>query len=883
MVNDKYFNVDIDDPRAGAIAEVMSNKTAKKILSLIAEKELSESDIASELSLPLNTVGYNINKLLKAGLIEKSKTFFWSVKGKKIPTYKLSNKKIVISPKRLISAPTVMIASILGAILIIALLLTLGNNNNLIIGNNQSSGNGIDDKLNQFSSYEELDSFLKNRTDSINNNNYNINIGFGEEMAVATADARSLKAGGATGGSADSYSETNVQVEGVDEPDFVKNDGKYIYTVSGNKIVIVDAYPAEQMRSISEINVSGVQNIFVNEDKLIVFMPGYETYYANDLIGGIAEKMIAPCYGYGCGGYSQSKTQVLVYDISDRKNPTLEGNYSFDGNYVDARMIGDNIYLVSQQYLYNYGVPRPVYSVDGIEKAVNIDEIYYSDEYDESFVFTYVNAVDLKEKNVEVKVYLIGASGTIYVSENNIYLTSQKWLSYDKQTEILIKEGIIPLMPNSYKNQINEIWESGNYSYEKQQMIMKLVYKYAASLGNGDEGSDFNKKLAESMERTQVKISKEHQKTVIHRIEVDGLDIEYKSAGEVPGYLLNQFSLDEYQGNLRVAVTTGSWGGNTLNHLYVLDDSLEIIGSVEDLAQGERIYSSRFIGDRVYMVTFRQVDPLYVIDLSKPDKPEVLGYLKVTGYSSYLHPYDKDTIIGIGMDADEQGRVSGVKVALFDVSDVSNPVEKAKYAIKSEGQWTWSSSEALYEHKAFLFDKEKNLLAIPIQYSYYSGDRYRQWNGAYVFYIDENSIELKGKVTHVEEYKPKYGPAKDELIVAERKDYSGSTWTKTGEDEWNGSYDPKVLVGVSSRDYSEYVGSYGTQNNEWIDQLPGGVDYAPYDYDWQKRIQRSLFMDNVLYTISQSVIKANDIDDLNEISKLELGYAEYYYPGPILY
>lgn len=873
-MSEKYFNIDIDDPRAGAIAEVMSNKTAKKILSLIAEKELSESDIASELKLPLNTVGYNIDKLLKSGLIEKSKTFFWSVKGKKIPTYKLSNKKILISPKRMIPKMSMtVIAAIIGIIAIIAFIGTI--NQKLNVGINGSE----DSSLNQFSSYSELEKYLQEK---VNQSNSGWDRTYADSVNTAASIAGAEMKTSEDQGASD-YSQTNVQVVGVDEPDIVKNDGKYLYIVSGNKIVIVDAYPAEQMHNISEINASGVQNIFVNGDKLVVFMQGYETYYANDLIGGIAEKIIAPCYGYGCGGYSQSKTQVLVYDISDRKNPSLESNYSFDGNYMDARMIGNNIYMISQQHLYNSGVPRPLYSVDGVEKAVDIDRIYYSDEYDENFVFTYINAIDLEEKNVEVEVYLLGASGTIYVSENNIYLTSQKWMSYDKQTEILIKEGIIPLMSNSYKNQINEILESDGYIYEKQQMIMKLVYDYAASLGKTDEGSDFNKKLVESMEKAQIKISKEYEKTVIHKINIDGLDIKFEATGEVPGYLLNQFSLDEFNGNLRVAVTTGGWSGNTLNHLYILNDNLKIVGSVEDLAKGEKIYSSRFIGDRAYMVTFRQVDPLYVIDLSKPDKPEVLGYLKVTGYSSYLHPYDENMIIGIGMDANEQGRTSGVKVALFDVSDVSNPVEKAKYTIKSEGQWTWSSSEALYEHKAFLFDKEKNLLSIPIQYSYYSGNRYRQWNGAYVFYIDENSIELKGKITHVEEYKPKYGSAKDELVGAERKDQYGNTWIKIGEDEWNDSYNYQVLESISSRDFSGYTEDYVIQGNEWIDQFPGGINYEDYNYDWQKRIQRILYMDNVLYTVSQGMIKANALEDLNEINKINLGYLEQYYPGPILY
>jgi hypothetical protein len=335
--------------------------------------------------------------------------------------------------------------------------------------------------------------------------------------------------------------------------------------------------------------------------------------------------------------------------------------------------------------------------------------------------------------------------------------------------------------------------------------------------------------------------------------------------------------LDEYDGNLRVALTTGDiWGGgNSLNHLYVLNDNLEIIGAVEDLAKGERIYSARFMGDRAYMVTFRQTDPLYVIDMSVPDKPEVLGYLKVTGYSGYLHPYDENNIIGVGMEADENGRVSGVKIALFDVSDVSNPIERAKYVIKSEGQWGWSSSDAIYDHKAFLFDREKNLMVLPIQYSYYVGDRYNEWNGVYVFYIDREKIELDAKITHIEPYKPKYGYARDAEIGEERKDYSGVVWTKVSEDLWR-----------AESQYNDYKSQYSNQGyyynpyeqgNEYVDSFPGGIGY--YDpYSWSKRIQRSLFMDSNLYTVSLGMIKANNLITFEEIENVEIDYGQEYYP-----
>ena len=290
---------------------------------------------------------------------------------------------------------------------------------------------------------------------------------------------------------------------------------------------------------------------------------------------------------------------------------------------------------------------------------------------------------------------------------------------------------------------------------------------------------------------------------------MDGRNIEYKTAGEVPGHVLNQFSMDEHDGYFRIATTTGSWRIETANHLYVLDSGLEVVGKVEDLAAGERIYSTRFMGDKGYMVTFRQVDPLFVIDLSSPTNPQVLGYLKVPGVSDYLHPYDDTHIIGIGRDATEEGRMLGMKLALFDVSDFSNPVEVSKYIIGESG----TSSEALYDHKAFLFDRDRGLLVIPVSLS---EERYIQsWEGAYVFGIYTTSgFTLKGRVTHQNE--------------------TNMTETEYGYKYWE-------------------------------------------NYDYNARVRRSLYMDDVLYTVSNRMIKMNDLNDIdNEINKVELPYATYY-------
>ncbi len=198
--------------------------------------------------------------------------------------------------------------------------------------------------------------------------------------------------------------------------------------------------------------------------------------------------------------------------------------------------------------------------------------------------------------------------------------------------------------------------------------------------------------------------------TVIHKIGINNGAITYLAKGEVPGYLKNQFAMDEYDGNLRVATTSDVWtsrGQYEYNNVFVLDSAMKTIGSLTHIAEQEKIYSTRFIGDRLYMVTFKRIDPFFVIDLSTPSSPKILGKLKIPGYSDYLHPYDKNLIIGIGKETatNDWGGVStkGLKLALFDVSDVEHPRQVGKVEIGDSG----SDSAALSDHRAFLFDKNK--------------------------------------------------------------------------------------------------------------------------------------------------------------------------------
>jgi len=236
--------------------------------------------------------------------------------------------------------------------------------------------------------------------------------------------------------------------------------------------------------------------------------------------------------------------------------------------------------------------------------------------------------------------------------------------------------------------------------------------------------------------------------TVLHRISVNGSTVKYEATGTVPGHVLNQYSMDENQGYFRVATSSSGFGSSLETNVYVLDENLRTVGRLEGLSPGELFYAARFMGDRAYLVTYHNTDPLYVLDLHNPSSPTVMGSLIVAGYSDFLQPYDQTHLIGIG----KVGVHTTVKVSLFNVTDPTNPVETATYTVP-----TWySDSPALKDAKAVLFDKTNSLLVIPIdgsQYAYYqaastSTGQCSNGSSAYVFNVTSASLTLRGTVTH---------------------------------------------------------------------------------------------------------------------------------------
>jgi len=606
---------------------------------------------------------------------------------------------------------TVTIATLLIAAGIVSVLMVSNDS-----WENQNEPNPL---LSRFSSYEELKEYVKSTR---NQRGYAYE--GGDALFLTSASPSTAGASADSGFSAKpDYSSTNIQVEGVDEADIVKTDGRYIYVVSGNEVVIVQAYPADEARIISRIVTDNEPiELFINGQRLVVFeSPRTTDSYWYDMTREYYRPQPAA-----------SQTTIKIYDISMPSNPVLIRSVSTSGYYFDSRMIGEYVYAITSEYLrfVEDDVILPVLEKEGVQKRVEATEIGYFGTTAPSYSFTTIFSVDIKNEGVGYDVYLTDAAQHMYASTENIYLTSN------------------------------------DYSYSAQ-------------------------------------------KTWIHKVSIDSGQIQYLVSAEVPGRVLNQFSMDEYNGHFRIA--THEWGKDTKVH--VLNDELDAVGKLEGIAPGEQMHSARFMGDRCYLVTFKKVDPFFVIDLEIPYAPKVLGELKIPGYSDYLHPYDENHIIGIGKDTADMGSFAwyqGVKMSLFDVTDVENPKEMAKYIIGDRG----TDSYALRDHKAFLFSYSKNLLIIPVDLAEIDESKYPNgvppnasgehvWQGAYVFRLTlEKGFELKGRITHIED---------------------------TGE-----------------------LGNSG------------------YYYSSPHSIKRSLYIDKDIYTVSQKMIKMNSMDTLQEVNKITI-------------
>lgn len=606
-------------------------------------------------------------------------------------------------------------------------------------------------ELPTFSSCNELAQVFRTYQEQ-SERNYSEGIGLFDMMTTQKATSPT---GGIGGAEEADYSQTNVQVEGVDEADIVKSDGEYLYILkeTNPEVVIMKAYPADKAEVVSRITFDTLESpseIFISDNNLMVIGN------LNDGKGirPMAESEIYPYY-------NSNVTFVNIYSIFNRENPSLKRELQFEGSYQTSRKIEDYAYLVINDYKY-WSEPledEPELLLPQYQDGEDSQPLCDCNEIKTVLPFeqpNYLNiiAISLSDYEKEIdKEVLLGGSDNVYASLQNLYVAN-----------------------TSYEQEDNLLREMFNYIYPTKETT--TIYKFTLNKGS----------------------------------------IEYQTKGEVDGWVLNQFSMDEYDNYFRIATTEGhvSRGGeSSSNNVFVLDQNLKITGLIENIAPGEQIYSARFMGKKGYVVTFQKVDPFFTMDLSDPQNPQILGQLKIPGYSDYLHPIDENHIIGLGknaIEAEEGGFAwyQGIKMAIFDVTDFANPKELFKTEIGDRG----TDSYALNDHKAFLFDKEKELLVIPVMLAELTSEQKASseepniygdytFQGAYVYKVNlEDGFKYQGRITH---------------------------------------YDN----GFEQDQYYYYYGD-------------------------DKSIKRALYIDDVLYTVSGEMVKMNELENLQEVKKINL-------------
>ena len=535
------------------------------------------------------------------------------------------------------------------------------------------------------SSYDELKKVIEERRAAASAS------GYGGGYWVKGDDARDEEVPAASNGmseqfgagGADDYSVTNVQVEGVDECDFVKTDGKYIYILSGTDLAIGSPNGDGTFSLLSRVQIfeSNGDSYDYYSDETGEYEYRYRSEDFNGMyVEGTTVVMITNTWGYHeYGGVDEhhydnyNLVNAYFYDVSDPEMPAFITMLSQDGNYLDSRMYNGTLYLLSSYWSYNSEDDDNPYVpwvyTDGVKSRIAVEDIAIL-PVEGSDACTVVCAYDVEGASLSDSEAVFGAGSYIYMNGDTLCLSN--------------------------------------------------------CTSDCDESEPRTESVYTVIDRTYTRT------THIAMFSVAGGAIEPGACGSVPGYLESQFSMDIYNGYLRMVTTVSGYSYSvytdseygfenyvwdkeepTTNALYILDGDLNVCGSIEGLAENERIYSARFDGDICYFVTFRSVDPLFAADLSDPTAPVILSALKIPGFSEYLHVYKDGLLFGLGQSvSDTTNRTTGLKLSMFDVSDPADVTEKHTLSIDAD------YTTALYNHKAILVSAAKNVIAFPADDGY---------------------------------------------------------------------------------------------------------------------------------------------------------------------
>ena len=479
------------------------------------------------------------------------------------------------------------------------------------------------------------------------------------------------------------FSGTNVQEAGVDEADIVKTDGQRIFTLSAGRLVVVDAASRSRLGEVVMAEGWG-RELFIDGNSLLLITRSH-----SDAPNG-------------------SETVIQRIDVSGGAPEVVE-TLNVQGNYISARSVGGTARVILRydpQWNFPFVFPQTE-AAESVAEEANRAAVLNS-TLDDWLPHYTVGSAD-------------SSTGSLMVPCGDVHAPSL--FSGFGVTTVMS----VPIDGDFDPSESTAVMAPGDTVYASVGSLYVATTRWVDS----DTFSDDEWQDAWRQRRTS-----------IHRFDITSAEANYEASGEVLGVIRNQFSLSEHNGYLRIVTTVGGpWGDESESHVRVLStdgDVLAEVGSVGNIGRGEQVQSVRFVGDVGYVVTFRQIDPFYTIDLSDPANPEIVGELKIPGFSSYLHPISDTLVLGVGSDADDDGRVTGAKVSLFDVSDLAAPREVAVWT--APDGW----NDVGWDHRAFLWWAPESLAVIPVTV-------WNDWSGAVVLRVADGTITEVGRVDHTVE------------------------------------------------------------------------------------------------------------------------------------
>jgi hypothetical protein len=525
------------------------------------------------------------------------------------------------------------------------------------------------------------------------------------------------------------HSETNNQVAGVEEADIVKTDGKYIYQAARGKLRIVKSWPANQIAEANsmELDLRPIE-LFLDKDRKKVVVIGNKIEKTNPVDNSDLETSKEEMSDPSGGIFIDYETVLIaIVDVADPAKPILQSRHSYRGSYNSSRRVGGAVRLIVQA---SSRYP------DGIETYLTSEQS---------------NGRSKKEQIDTLRAMLAAGREKIMAQDINFFLNLD---GFTKEKAGVVSNALnIGNCQNIHTPTVASplgFTHILTLNLDSEEVTSTSVMTYANTI----HASETSLYLA-AQYYWRLSMFDDGHYSFIHKLDISKPDTAtYLGSGQIEGYLLNQFSMDEHENNLRVAVTVPitektnesaapsnddeddeQWTDSTVNRVSVMSldgDVLKVVGTTPDLAKGERIYSVRFNGKKGFVVTFRQVDPLYTLDLSNPAEPKVVGELKIPGYSSYIHMLDENHLLTVGRDGTDEGQIQGLKLSIFDVTDMANPKESHSFVMDES-----TYSEAEWDHKAFTYFPSKNLLGIPVTgRSQSESDGYDFYSKIAIFSID---------------------------------------------------------------------------------------------------------------------------------------------------